>query len=99
MPPHQILPVTLDVGTNNPGLLDDPEYRGLRQRRLSGAAYEALVAEFVAALQAWQPHVLLQFEVGGPAGRGVESAGPSAATRVGKPRQQRGCRTASVATG
>lgn len=62
VPPHQILPVTLDVGTNNPGLLDDPEYRGLRQRRLSGAAYEALVAEFVAALQAWQPHVLLQFE-------------------------------------
>lgn len=63
VPPHQILPVTLDVGTNNPALLADPEYRGLRQRRVTGPAYEALVAEFVAALQAWQPHVLLQFEV------------------------------------
>jgi hypothetical protein len=29
-----------------------------------GAAYDQLVAEFVAALKAWQPHVLLQFEVG-----------------------------------
>ncbi len=67
MPPHQILPVTLDVGTNNPQLLADPEYRGLRQKRVTGAAYEALVAEFIAALKAWQPHVLLQFEVGAPA--------------------------------
>ena len=63
VPPHQILPVTLDVGTNNQALLDDPSYGGLRQRRVVGEQYDALVEEFIQALKAWQPHVLLQFEV------------------------------------
>ena len=36
--------------------------QGLRQRRVAGAAYDALLGEFVDALRAWQPHVLLQFE-------------------------------------
>ncbi|PSC71198.1 NADP malic enzyme [Micractinium conductrix] len=62
VPPHQILPVTLDVGTSNHSLLDDPSYVGLRQRRITGAAYAAIVEEFIAALRTWRPHVLLQFE-------------------------------------
>ena len=33
-----------------------------RQRRLTGAAYDAVVEEFIGALAAWRPHVLLQFE-------------------------------------
>ena len=62
VPPHQILPVCLDVGTNTPSLLEDPGYKGLRSKRVVGADYDAIVEEFVAALQAWRPHVLLQFE-------------------------------------
>ena len=62
VPPPQILPVCIDVGTNNAALLADPAYRGLRQRRLGGAAYEAVLEEFVGALQAWRPHVVLQWE-------------------------------------
>lgn len=52
-----------DVGTNNKALLEDPQYQGLRQRRVTGRDYDALVEEFIQALKEWQPHVLLQFEV------------------------------------
>ena len=62
IPPTQTLPVLLDVGTNNPTLLDDPLYLGLKQRRISGAEYDAVVEEFIAATQEVFPGVLVQFE-------------------------------------
>jgi malate dehydrogenase (oxaloacetate-decarboxylating)(NADP+) len=60
--PKLCLPVMLDVGTNNESLLNDPYYVGLRQKRLSGAAYDAFVDEFVTAARAVFPGVLIQFE-------------------------------------
>jgi malate dehydrogenase (oxaloacetate-decarboxylating)(NADP+) len=60
--PKLCLPVMLDVGTNNQTLLDDPYYVGLRQKRLSGAAYDEFVDEFVTAARAAFPGVLIQFE-------------------------------------
>ena len=60
--PKLCLPVMLDVGTNNQTLLDDPYYVGLRQKRLSGAAYDEFVDEFVSAARAAFPGVLIQFE-------------------------------------
>jgi len=60
--PTFCLPVMLDVGTNNDSLLNDPYYVGLRQKRLSGAAYDEFVDEFITAARAAFPGVLIQFE-------------------------------------
>jgi len=62
IPPRDCLPVTIDVGTNNVELLADPYYVGLRQRRMTGPAYDALLDEFVAAAHEVFPGVLIQFE-------------------------------------
>jgi malate dehydrogenase (oxaloacetate-decarboxylating)(NADP+) len=60
--PRLCLPVAIDVGTNNETLLADPFYIGLRQRRITGEAYDALVEELVTACQSAFPGVLVQFE-------------------------------------
>ena len=60
--PEYCLPVMLDVGTNNEEFLNDPYYIGLRQKRLSGTAYDELVDEFITAARDTFPGVLVQFE-------------------------------------
>ncbi len=60
--PSLTLPVTLDVGTDNQALLDDPLYLGVRAPRLRGEAYDALVEAFVAGVQEVWPGCVIQFE-------------------------------------
>jgi len=60
--PARTLPISLDVGTNNESLLDDPLYIGWRHRRIRGAEYAALVDEFVAAVHSVFPGALIQWE-------------------------------------
>jgi malate dehydrogenase (oxaloacetate-decarboxylating)(NADP+) len=60
--PQKTLPVVLDVGTNNEEFLADPNYLGLRQKRLDPEAYHALIEEFVAAVRERWPDIVIQFE-------------------------------------
>jgi malic enzyme len=60
--PARTLPISLDVGTNNESLLEDPLYLGWRDKRLRGQAYTALLDEFVDAAQAVFPGLVIQWE-------------------------------------
>lgn len=60
--PHRVMPVMLDVGTNNPVLIADPEYLGTREPRLEGEEYHDMVDEFMHAVFSRWPDVVVQFE-------------------------------------
>ncbi len=60
--PHQCLPITIDVGTDNTALRESHAYMGLRRPRLRGPEYDALVTEIIEAVQERFPAACLQFE-------------------------------------
>lgn len=60
--PRKVLPIVLDVGTDNPKLLAQPDYIGLRQNRIDGEQYYQLLDELIAACYLRWPKVLIQFE-------------------------------------
>ncbi|MEY8663095.1 malolactic enzyme [Ligilactobacillus faecis] len=60
--PKQVLPVSLDAGTNNEKLLNDPLYLGNKHKRVYGEKYHAMVDKFVAAAEKLFPESLLHFE-------------------------------------
>ncbi len=60
--PRRVLPVVVDVGTNNERLLADKTYLGLKERRLEGEEYLEIMDEFMAAVKLRWPRVLIQHE-------------------------------------
>jgi len=60
--PERVLPIVLDVGTDNAPLRARPDYIGCRHPRVRGQAYLDLVDELVSAVMARWPNAVLQFE-------------------------------------
>lgn len=60
--PAYTLPVMLDVGTNNPKLLNDPMYMGARHERINQEQYYEFVDMFISAARRRWPEVMIQFE-------------------------------------
>ncbi|WOT04382.1 NAD-dependent malic enzyme [Shewanella youngdeokensis] len=60
--PAYALPITLDVGTDNPHLLEDPMYMGWRNPRIGGDEYAEFVEAFMQAVHLRWPDALIQFE-------------------------------------
>jgi malate dehydrogenase (oxaloacetate-decarboxylating) len=60
--PARILPVVLDLGTDNHQLLNDPLYLGLRRSRIRGAEYDEFLAQFCDIVRVDYPNAFLHME-------------------------------------
>ena len=60
--PWHCLPVSLDVGTDNEDLLNDPDYLGWRHKRITGDEYFEFIEKFVKAFKKIFPKALCQWE-------------------------------------
>jgi len=60
--PRRVIPVSLDVGTDNEGLLNDPLYLGNRHARVRGAGYDAFIEKYLDVAASMFPGALLHFE-------------------------------------
>jgi malate dehydrogenase (oxaloacetate-decarboxylating) len=60
--PRRVIPVSLDVGTDNETLLNDPLYLGARHARVRGKAYDDFIARYLEAVSSLFPSALLHFE-------------------------------------
>lgn len=60
--PSQVLPVSIDAGTDNEKLLNDPNYLGERHHRITGQKYFDFIDQFVNTVEELYPKSLLHFE-------------------------------------
>ena len=60
--PRRVIPVVLDTGTDNPGLLDDDMYVGIRHERVRGEKYDELIDTYVKVASRMFPHAMLHWE-------------------------------------
>ena len=60
--PRRVIPVSLDVGTDNEGLLNDPLYLGNRHARVRRKAYDAFIEKYLQVASRLFPGALLHFE-------------------------------------
>ncbi|GLE54417.1 NAD-dependent malic enzyme [Mycobacterium montefiorense] len=64
--PRRCIAVSLDVGTNNEQLLQDPFYLGNRHARRQGDEYDAFIKRYIETASTLFPRAILHFEDFGP---------------------------------
>lgn len=64
--PGRVIAVSLDCGTNNATLLNDPAYLGNRHSRVGGGRYDRFIAEYLKTAAELFPKAILHFEDFGP---------------------------------
>jgi malate dehydrogenase (oxaloacetate-decarboxylating) len=64
--PSRTIAVSLDVGTDNATLLNDPFYLGNRHARHRGADYDAFIQSYIETAHNLFPNAMLHFEDFGP---------------------------------
>jgi malate dehydrogenase (oxaloacetate-decarboxylating) len=64
--PRRTIAVSLDVGTDNEQLLNDPFYVGNRHPRRRGTEYDDFIQQYVETAHRLFPHAILHFEDFGP---------------------------------
>ncbi len=64
--PRRCIAVSLDVGTDNEQLLQDPFYLGNRHARRRGEEYDAFIKRYIETAHRLFPHAILHFEDFGP---------------------------------
>ncbi|UPM53406.1 NAD-dependent malic enzyme [Gottfriedia acidiceleris] len=60
--PTRVLPIVLDVGTNNQALIEDPMYIGNKFARVRGDRYDQFIDLFVQNARKFFPEVLIHWE-------------------------------------
>lgn len=60
--PNRILPVVLDVGTDNHALFSDPLYMGWKRTRLRGRNYDQFVDRFIKLCRELFPNAVIHME-------------------------------------
>ncbi|RMZ83472.1 hypothetical protein DV737_g1585, partial [Chaetothyriales sp. CBS 132003] len=60
--PEATLPLTIDLGTSNQALLDDPLYLGSRRGKVTAEEESDFLDELMRALKARWPDIVIQFE-------------------------------------
>ncbi|KAK9476643.1 malate dehydrogenase [Lipomyces japonicus] len=60
--PNRVIPVALDVGTDNQHLLNDKLYLGNRHARVRGEKYDDFVEQFINTVKRLFPRAVLHFE-------------------------------------
>jgi malate dehydrogenase (oxaloacetate-decarboxylating) len=60
--PRRVIPVVLDMGTDNPRLLNDRMYLGARHARVRGQRYDDFIDAYVQSTTKLFPHAMLHWE-------------------------------------